>query len=390
MKSISTWIAVVVLLASCGDTKDDQPIFSVVITNATEDTVKSFGFDVNLPAIDSSFHLVTGNVPVDFQLEDRNENEIPDKLHGSIDLLPTSRYTIIARPGEIGSTPAKRSQVISRLIGSSEDINRYEYTDQDQWMLDGIVMENDVNTYRFLMRAPFAVDLIGKRTSDLILPDVMLVSDEIDQWGGDILAEQQSLGLGSPALCLVDEIYNLASFDSKEVVVAARGPLRSEVEIVTRGVPVRDEKIDVRQTWQLEAGKPWAEVSLEILTQTNLTLQFAFGIQKHEDATAFTQGKQGVMHFAYTWGPQSSEGDLLGMAVMVRDQYEIDNFLADPHNSFYLAAPLNNKVEYRVMYHWSGDPLAVTDEVQFINIVKDHARQYAQQPVVEVDFDLSD
>jgi hypothetical protein len=160
------------------------------------------------------------------------------------------------------------------------------------------------------------------------------------------------------------------------------------VHTTIKGLPVRDEKIDLLIKWQMQAGQPWAQLNVSILTKTDLNLQFAFGLPKHEEATDFTQGQTNNVHFAYTYGLQSSNNEQLGMAIMVPGKFEMDTYREDPHNYFYLATPINQSVEYRIMSAWVKGRSAIFDEVAFLDVVRKYVAGYGSVITVKPDFRL--
>ena len=250
----------------------------------------------------------------------------------------------------------------------------------------GVVMENDWIGYRALMHAPFAFDIIGKRQHHLVLQSIDESIDSEQKWGGDILTEGNTLGFGSPALYDYSDIIPLSTFDSREIEILSNGPLRSEVKMTILGVPVREEKIDVAIRWILEAGKHWAQVHVDILSSTNLSLQVAFGMPRHPEASDFTQGKTGEVHYAYTHGLQSSGGEALGMGLLVPGVFEIDHYREDPTSFYYLVTPIDQKVQYRMLAAWVHGPNAIFDEVDFLGLVKEYAIEYDLPPTVKVNF----
>lgn len=382
-------IVAIGLIFSCGapqsDRESGKEIFNISISNVEPDSFIDFGIDIDIFNVDSTVRLVdAGGNEIPYQLEDRNHNGTPDKIFALVDVMPSSTLEITALSGGNAGRPPARVQVFNTIDGSPSIT--HTYTGNESWTYDGIVMENDWIAYRALMQSPFAFDIIAKRQHPLVVSTVDGSVTSGSQWGGDVLDEGNTLGFGSPALYDYSDVIPLNSFDSKEIEVLSEGPLRTEVKITTRGVPVRGEKIDVAVRWILEAGKHWAQVHVEILTVTNLSLQVAFGMPRHPDASDFTQGKTGEVHFAYTHGLQSSEGEQLGMGLLVPGVFELDHYREDPSSFYYLATPINQKVQYRMLAAWVHGPNTIFDEVDFLGLVKDYARAYDLPPTVKVSF----
>ncbi|NND32093.1 MAG: DUF4861 family protein [Saprospiraceae bacterium] len=381
------------LLASCGNDNtaesSSESLFDVIASNSSQDTVTQFGFEVDLVRIEQEFDLMHGDRKIPVQIGDRNNNGTPDKMFAMVD-VPAGRLIRMAAFNSSGNADPATALVGVNAVKDGEKLELLSaYTADGQWDGDGIILDNEWIGFRYLMQPPFAFDIIGKRQESLLTSDQIAGLDNRSAWGGDALAEGQSLGIGSPALFDQADIIPLSSFDTKEITVIETGPLRAEVEIVTRGIPIRGEKIDVMIKWQLEGGKHWTGLEVSILSKTDLNLQIAFGLPKHKDATDFTQGLISNTHFAYTYGLQDANGEQLGMAILVPGRYEVDTYREDPHNYFYLVNPQQQKVQYRVMASWGKGRKMVIDEVDFINVIKEYCAQYGATVQIKSDFHLN-
>ena len=393
MRDIVSKCSLVLLLAitiGCGN--DSKPpagnLFEIVVSNGGQDTVFNYGIDVNLVRVEQAFTLKHGEEILPVQIEDRNNNGTPDRMFAMVDLPPGRLIKLEAHAGDHAMNRSNPLVGLHASINGNSVKEPYTYSPGDQWDGDGLIMDNEWVGFRYLMRPPFAFDIIGKRRAQLLTSDQMEGLSQMSEWGGDALDEGLSLGIGSPALYDQAQIIPLTDFDHKEVNILENGPLRSEVQIITRGIPVRGEKIDVRIDWQMEGGKHWSANEVSILTKTDLNLQFAFGLPKHNDATDFTQGLLSHTHFAYTYGLQDSHGEHLGMAILIPEGYEIDTYRDDPHNYFYLVNPIEQKVNYRILASWGKGRNTVIDEVDFLGVIKDYCSQYGASIQIKPDFHI--
>ncbi len=384
--------AVLAFLASCGSKNKEgtatsnQEIVEITVINRTTDTLYDYGLDVDLIPMDTNMHLVTNGLEIPFQFEDRNVNGLPDRLFASVHMLPQTSQKL---HGELHTTPrtkpVDRVQVVMQDAETGASLSSYVHGQTNALRHGGVILENDRIGYRALMRDAFAFDVIGKRFGELMVHQQDDLSEE-SKWGGDVLDEGQSLGIGSPAIYDLSQIVRFDVFDEREVKVIASGPLRAEIEMILRGIPVRDEKVDIAVTMEMQAGAQYVDVTLELLSRTSLTIQFAFGLPKHEEATDFTQGLESNTHFAYTYGLQSAQGEQLGLALLVSNQYEIDHYRGHPEDYFYLATPIDKKVSYRFLAAWVKGPRTIFEEVDFLNFARAQAKLFANQPTVEVNW----
>ncbi len=333
-------------------------LFEITLTNTTSDSVHNYGVHVDLIAFDDAFTVLDGDASLPIQLEDRNANDIPEILFVQTDLPPNTTKTLKAVPG--------------KPVIPSDQVHVLQTTNGD------VVLENDWIGYRLLNTAPYAIDALGKRrVGGFAFGANDLPSDRIIGDQGDILREGSSLGIGAPALFDLSQIVDFGGAQEREIHVHATGPLRAEVQLIYRAVPVRNERVDISVRHQLQAGHPWMDVEVELLTRTNLTLQIAFGLPKLPEASDFTQGRDGTVNFGYTYGLQSSEGEHLGLAVMAAFRTDYEHYRDDPHNYFFLVGPgADRKVSYRVLALWGKSRFAVSDEFEFLGYVRSFVQGY--------------
>ncbi len=381
-------IVIAVMYWNCGTAPGghagSSALFQITVSNDGLDSVKQFGVDVDLLATSTAFEIRDDATVIPVQLEDRNSNDIPDKMYFQVDLAPGAYKVLTAEPTD-GFTQASSQgvQVITRGTDGAS-IEQFSFTGANPFALGGVIIENDFIAYRSVLNAPFGFDIIGKNTAALLLDTVQAPLSPLARWGGDILDEGSGLGVGGPALYDQSEIIRFNTFDERSYEVIADGPLRAEVHIRILGIPVRDEKVDILLKWQMTAGQHWAQVDMELINPTDLNLQMAFGLPRHPEASDFTQGKNGGTHFGYTYGLQSADGDQLGMALLVHDKYEVDHYREDEQDFFYLATPIDGAVQYRFLAAWVGGRRLIFEESQFIGFVRHYAMAYDQPPSVQV------
>jgi hypothetical protein len=382
---------IIPLFWSCGgqdrSTSSGDSLFDLSVANPGEDSLKQYGVDLDLVRINEPFTLRSGDLEIPVQIEDRNNNGTPDRMYALVDLPPKTQINIVAYSGA-GSARPGGVTVHAHLENGEALSGVHRVNPGEKWAGNGIITENEWVGYRFLMSPPYALDIIGKRKPEFLDSPVSVDLNTIGPWGGDALDEGQSLGIGSPALYDQSTIIPLSDFDSREVTIVETGPLRAEIHTAVKGVPVRGDKVDLLIKWQMQAGKPWAQLDVSITSKTDLTLQFAFGLPKHPDATDFTQALVSSVHCAYTFGLQSLEGEHLGMAILIPGLYETDTYRDDPYNYFYLATPIEQSVQYRILSFWGKGRSGIFDEVDFFNLVKEYAAEYGAPVTVKADFRL--
>ena len=194
--------------------------------------------------------------------------------------------------------PQTQVQVVSRNA-DGDPITNFSFQGSNPFLHEGYIMENDFIAYRAILNAPFGFDVIGKNTANLLLDTVQRPLTLESRWGGDILSEGLSLGIGGPALFDMSDIVHFSTFDERTYEVIAEGPLRAEIHIRILGIPVRDEKVDILVKWQMQAGHHWAQIDMELITPTDLTLQMARELGSRLGATVMVFHSLVPPYFSY-------------------------------------------------------------------------------------------
>ena len=196
-------ILALLLMQACGNDsgRDASTIFQATVINHSTDTIRAFGVDLDLIPIDSNLIIEEDGKEISFQFEDRNVNGLPDKLFALVDLAPRSFKILTGKIAPARRTYPDRSVQALMIDGKTGSrLNTLQYESADQLLHQGVLLENEWIAYRALMKDPFAFDVIGKITERLVLDTVKSDLSIQAKWGGDILAEGTSMGLGSPAL----------------------------------------------------------------------------------------------------------------------------------------------------------------------------------------------
>lgn len=188
---------------------------------------------------------------------------------------------------------------------------------QNKWVkFEGPILENDVIAYRFYMDSRHRFDIFGKLTENLVMDTVGWQYHDIMNWGSDILKVGNSLGIGSPAFYLNDEVITFSEFDQQTVTVTQDDQETACVTTIFEGLTIGQETINLAEEWCLSAGSPVATVKLTILEgQLPENASWATGVVKHLPNYELVESEDKVL--LYTWGKQSFHEENMGMAVQL-------------------------------------------------------------------------
>ncbi len=119
---------------------------------------------------------------------------------------------------------------------------------------EGPGWESDKIGYRFYLDARNRVDIFGKKVPDMVLNTVGLHDlvanhnesyESMMEWGMDNFNVGTSLGIGSIAMQDGTDILTVSKTDSVFCVIAANGPVRSDVHATYYGWNAAGKKYDL-------------------------------------------------------------------------------------------------------------------------------------------------
>jgi hypothetical protein len=108
------------------------------------------------------------------------------------------------------------------------------------------------------------------------------------------------------------------------------------------------------------------------------------GIVKHPDAPDLVTGNEGNVFFAYTYGPQTDQGDGLGMAVLAPAAHDPETGLENGLTHLVSLTPLDGKVTYRYMASWEMEPDPALDAASFETMVRAAASAWSEERALSV------
>ncbi|MEN0005635.1 MAG: DUF4861 family protein, partial [Bacteroidota bacterium] len=334
------------------------------------------------------FALMDGKQEVPYQLDDLNGDGQPDEAFALVNFRPTekkegSTLTLTVQAVASSEVEAKTQAFLLRqphtydpdsvkkLTGDYQRIQEYDVPDnlkpQGYWLkFEGPSWENDVVGYRVYMDTRNRYDIFGKQVSDLVMDTVALDYHKINPWGADILKVGNSLGIGSPALLVGDSLMAFENYAAKRFELVTSGPLRSIFRIHFTQLAFGDDRMDLMVEHEMHAGHRWTEIRIHVLKTTIKNPTFATGLVKHPAAPDFEVEQYKNQHIGYTYGAQSFHDEVLGMAIIVPDNQDVQAVpggLLDSH--VFTFSAVNGVASYRFLAAWEREPGALTDEAAF-------------------------
>ena len=157
--------------------------------------------------------------------------------------------------------------------------------------------------------------------------------------------------------------------------IAASGPVRSVVQIISDKWRIADQTLRVSATYSIFAGQQWTRSEIRIEGADN-PVKIATGLVKSDAAQLTRKDKDG---YFYTWGAQSrlNPPDELGMALIYPTE-SFDSFRGDDSSGSHLAVlnpGADNEIYYWFMAAWNRGEIGVKKDSQFASLVSQTAER---------------
>lgn len=284
--------------------------------------------------------------------------------------------------------------------GSFENIDVIEtpdyYTDHSYWLrYEGPGIESDKVGYRVYLDWRNGFDIFGKTTQDPVLhkigQDGYDSYHEMQPWGMDILKVGSSLGSGGFGLWHKDKLTRVTDTEQRNARILSNGELYSSFAIDYLGWSTDIGKRDVTANIAMQAGSRLAQVQLDISEPVK---HLAADIVKHKN-TELIQGNVDITGKAYSyiasWGPQSLDGKMLGMAIFFKKEY-LEEVTTDKHNYLAVLSPkgapkvYNDKpqqLDYFFSAVWQGES-GIDNKADFVTYLEQETERLTVQPRLRI------
>jgi hypothetical protein len=243
---------------------------------------------------------------------------------------------------------------------------------------EGPGWESDKVGYRFYLDQRNATDVFGKKTSQIVLPEVGLDGfdsyHDMQPWGMDILKVGPSLGLGSPGYLEGGKAIRVEKTDSVKCEITEDGNVYSSIRTDYSGWKLPTGKINLTSVISITAG---SRMSKQLLITDKRVDGLCTGIIKDKAAVLVSdEGTSGRFAYLMTYGKQSLNKDELGLAILVRHS-DLKKFGSDEQNHIVELSGKNSKVEYYFLAAWIGEPGGISDKNTFQEYVVRIAEELA-------------
>ncbi|KPK87328.1 MAG: hypothetical protein AMS27_02755 [Bacteroides sp. SM23_62_1] len=260
-----------------------------------------------------------------------------------------------------------------------------EHTDHSSYIrYEGPGWESDLVGYRFYLDWRNAIDIFGKKVDTMVLQNVG--QDEFDSyhemsdWGVDILNVGESLGMGSIGYWHENKAERVAVTDSIFCEISYSGILESKIKTTYFGWQISDYRTDLISRLSIQAGSRLTMHQLEISSEMD---NLCTGIVKHPDAELIQpESPTGEWIWFASWGRQTLQDDLSGMAVIYR-QDDLIKLAEDELNHVVVLNPSDNTLTYYFLAAWELEPGGIRSKEEFVAYLNEQAEILNHEPIVK-------
>jgi hypothetical protein len=231
---------------------------------------------------------------------------------------------------------------------------------------EGPGWESNLVGYRFYLDWRNAIDVYGKKTTDMILEGVGQDGydsyHEMQPWGMDILKVGSTLGVGTIAYWNGEAAERVAKTDSVCCEIMSKGGLRSEIKTSYYGWQTNDFKTNFQSYLTIDAN---SRLTKEVLIFDKAPANVCTGIYIDKNADKIELTLEDWTCIA-TWGVQSLNNDNLGLCIFAKNADILQN-TADKLNYVLVMEPESNIASWLFGAVWELDPSGIKTKEEFID-----------------------
>jgi hypothetical protein len=392
-RSIFLPILPALLIVGCGASRDGDPKtiaeypahFRLTVKNSLAVGRKDEAVILNVSDIrgkfprfnPGAFLVLSEGKETACQADDLDGDGAPDEVVFISDFGPEQKKTFTVRYADEGIKIRKyfkRTQAeLSRKTGGRFENRKYlggvfenvkslrvppEHTDHSSYIrYEGPGWESDVAAYRFYLDWRNAIDFFGKKTPAMVLQNVGQDGfgsyHAMSDWGMDVLKVGESLGIGSIATWADGRAERVSKTDSVICSIVADGPVLSRIRTKYYGWKAGSVKVDMVSDLSITAGSRLTRHDVRL---SGGSADLCTGIVEMDGTEVLRPvGPASGWTCLATWGKQSLNNDLLGLAVFYRTQ-DLVRMAEDSFSHVVVLKPANGKLSYGFLAAWEQEP----------------------------------
>jgi len=261
-----------------------------------------------------------------------------------------------------------------------------EHTDHSYYIrYEGPGWENAQVGYRLYLDWRNAIDIFGKKTDTMVLPQVG--QDGFDSyheeaaWGMDILKAGKSLGIGSYGRFMNDSVAHFRNVGNTHAQVS-NTEASSEVKIEYSDWATGTDTVDLTSTLTIFPEGRYSKATLDLSRPLE---GLTTGIVKFENIELLQKESEGG-EWAYiaTYGNQTlvNDQDKLGMALFYK-KADVKEVKEGPHDHLVIFNETAEPVTYYFLAAWEQEPNGITTKEGFLAEIDEHLNNLEESGQLE-------
>ncbi|ALS97307.1 DUF4861 family protein [Lacimicrobium alkaliphilum] len=246
-----------------------------------------------------------------------------------------------------------------------------QLTDHSYYLrYEGPGWENDRMGYRLYLDWRNAIDVFGKTTHKMVLPEVGQDGydsyHQMADWGMDLLKVGKALGLGALGRLTDSGVAHMQQVEQTRYQLLENTSLNAVFNVSYNGWQVDNQMVDVSTDYHIH-GKDGA-TRIQVKTSEPVA-SLVTGLVRHGLPLLQQQGDK--WGYIATFGNQSLAGDTdnLGMAIFYRlDQ--VEKQMDSEFDHLLLFKPATQTIEYQILAEWPQHPEGVQDQQGFEQLLQ--------------------
>lgn len=249
------------------------------------------------------------------------------------------------------------------------------HTDHSYYIrYEGPGWENSQVGYRLYLDWRNAIDVFGKKTDTMVLPQVG--QDGFDSyheeaaWGMDILKAGKSLGIGSYGRFMNDSVAHFRNVGNTRAGVS-NAEASSEVKIEYSDWATGTDTVDLTTTLIIFPEGRFTKATLDLSEPLE---GLTTGIVKFENIELLQkQSQEGGWAYIATYGNQTlvNDQDQLGMALFYKIE-EVKEVKEGPHDHLVIFNETAEPVTYYFLAAWEQESNGITTREAFLTELDEH------------------
>ncbi|NJO88634.1 MAG: DUF4861 domain-containing protein [Chloroflexia bacterium] len=233
---------------------------------------------------------------------------------------------------------------------------------------EGPGWESNKVGYRLYLDWRNAIDIFGKLTDSIVLPQVGLDGfdsyHKMSPWGVDILKVGKGLGIGSIGRLVDDSVLHFTDVDSTFVSIENLKE-KSTVKVDYYGWKTSNEKIDLNSELSIVPDKRYTKHTIKA---SKAVPGICTGIVNHKVEVLKGESENKEWAYLATYGAQTlvSEIDKLGMAILYRVT-DVENRFEGKFDHLLTFKPTTEPVSFYFLGAWEQENGGIKTREEFIS-----------------------